>query len=536
MKKRNEIKQFGENYDGPEKNLKIILDSHENGSKGSGLRAIPVESWEMVARAGGAKILSHVSTDFLDAYLLSESSLFVWQDKLVMITCGDTSPVMAVPEIMGFIDKGNIARLMYSKKVNNAIHDKTSNFANETGRLEAIFSGKQYHFGFQDVNQMHFYCSDSDHIKKDLTGTTLQIYMHDLDNAVMKDFKKSDVLVAFPSGLLPVLRKVIPSMITDSHMFDPSGFSLNGIYKDQYLTIHVTPGEKCSYVSFETNVYKNDYSGIISDIVSYFNPKRFSIVFSSDGQRIETVHHPALYQGSEVYTEKEENSFDLESGGCVCCRNFAKNVPEDIVRRTANKLFENSNGSHDWEHTLRVVRLCKKIGETEGAEMDVLAIAAYLHDIGRCQQDISNGKICHALTGAEMAEDIIKGLDISDKKKQNILHCIQSHRFRGEIRPETKEAKVLFDADKLDAIGAIGVARAYLFAGEIGARLHNPDNNITDTKPYSKDDTGYREYMVKLRKIKDRILTDEGRRLAADRHDYMRNFFERFLEEHNGGR
>ena len=536
MKKLSEKKQFGENYDGPEKKLKIILNSHESGSKESGLRAIPVESWEMVARAGGAKILSSVSTDFLDAYLLSESSLFIWKDKLVMITCGDTSPVMAVPEIMGLIDKGNIARIMYSKKVNNSINDKTSNFAKETGRLEAIFSGKQYHLGFQDVNHMHFYYSDNDHNKKDLTGITLQIYMHDLDNAVMKDFKKSDGLVEFPSGLLPVLRKIIPSMITDSHMFDPSGFSLNGIYKDQYLTIHVTPGEKCSYVSFETNEYKNDYSGIVSDIASFFKPKRFSIVFSSDGQCAEADQHPVLYQGSEVYKEKEENSFDLESGGYVCCRNFAKNAPEEIVRNTANKLFEDSNGSHDWEHTLRVVSLCKIIGETEGAEMDVLTIAAYLHDIGRCQQDTSNGKICHALAGTEKAKGIIRELDITDKKKKNILHCIQSHRFRGEIRPDTKEAKVLFDADKLDAIGAIGVARAYLFAGELGARLHNPDNNITDTKAYSKDDTGYREYMVKLRKIKDRILTDEGRRLAADRHDFMCNFFARFLEEHNGGR
>jgi uncharacterized protein len=64
--------------------------------------------------------------------------------------------------------------------------------------------------------------------------------------------------------------------------------------------------------------------------------------------------------------------------------------------------------------------------------------------------------------------------------------------------------------------------------------LHNPDNNIENTQPYSKDDTGYREYMVKLRKIKDKIMTDEGRRLAEERHKFMDSFFNRFLEEHNG--
>ena len=208
--------------------------------------------------------------------------------------------------------------------------------------------------------------------------------------------------------------------------------------------------------------------------------------------------------------------------------------PVEVIKDRARRLFEDSNGSHDWEHTLRVVRMCKQIGKIEGAQMDVLTIAAYLHDIGRCRQDNSNGRICHAAAGSEMAETIIDDLDITEEQKRNILHCIQSHRFRGQVVPETTEAKVLFDADKLDAIGAIGVARAYLFAGEVGAMLHNPDNNIENTEPYSKDDTGYREYMVKLRKIKDRIMTDGGRRLAEERHSFMDGFFKRFLKEHNG--
>jgi uncharacterized protein len=95
---------------------------------------------------------------------------------------------------------------------------------------------------------------------------------------------------------------------------------------------------------------------------------------------------------------------------------------------------------------------------------------------------------------------------------------------------------VLFDADKLDAIGAVGVARAFLFAGEVGARLHSEEANIEDTEPYSIDDTGYREYKVKLSKIRDRILTREGRKLAEDRHLIMAEFFKRFLDEYQGKR
>ncbi len=204
------------------------------------------------------------------------------------------------------------------------------------------------------------------------------------------------------------------------------------------------------------------------------------------------------------------------------------------VKNKAESLFDGTRGSHDWEHTLRVSRLCMKIGSVEKADMDVLLVAAYLHDIGRCYQDISNGEICHAEKGAQMALPIIENLPLSSEQKENILHAVRSHRFRGTQRPETLEAKVLFDADKLDAIGAVGVARAFLFAGEVGARLHNPGMNVEETRPYSIDDTGYREYKIKLSKVKDRILTSEGRKLAKTRHEFMVKFFKRFLNEYEG--
>ncbi len=207
-----------------------------------------------------------------------------------------------------------------------------------------------------------------------------------------------------------------------------------------------------------------------------------------------------------------------------------------IVKARAEKLFINASGSHDWDHTLRVSRLCERIGHVEGADMNVLLIAAYLHDIGRSCQDASNGAVCHAEKGALMAQPIIKDLPFSKKQKENIVHCIITHRFRGNHAPKSVEAKVLFDADKLDAIGAIGVARAYLFAGELGARLHSPEINVEEAKSYSKDDTGYREFKVKLNKIQNKILTGEGRKIAKERHSFMKAFFKRFLEEYEGTR
>ena len=209
----------------------------------------------------------------------------------------------------------------------------------------------------------------------------------------------------------------------------------------------------------------------------------------------------------------------------------------DIIRDVqayAHEHFSDAKFSHNWEHTERVYNLCMHIGTVQGADLEVLSIAAYLHDIGRIHQDKSKGSICHAEEGARMAQELLNKFSIPEEKKENILHCILTHRYRNSHIPETLEARVLFDADKLDAIGAVGIARAYLFAGEVGAVLHNKNADPLTTKPYSKDDTGYREYLVKLSKIKEKMLTTEGKRLAQERHAFMEEFFDRFLKEHEG--
>jgi uncharacterized protein len=206
----------------------------------------------------------------------------------------------------------------------------------------------------------------------------------------------------------------------------------------------------------------------------------------------------------------------------------------DHIRNYAIRCFSDARGSHDWGHTERVCSLCMAMGKVEGADLEVLEIAAYLHDIGRPYEDRSKGKVCHAQKGAEMARQLLSDYPLEEDKKAHIAHCIRTHRFRGNHKPETLEAKVLFDSDKLDSIGAIGIGRAFLFAGEIGATLHNPHIDPYSTEPYTVEDTGYREYCLKLSKIKGRMLTREGRRIAKERHIFMDQYFQRFLEEYNG--
>lgn len=211
-----------------------------------------------------------------------------------------------------------------------------------------------------------------------------------------------------------------------------------------------------------------------------------------------------------------------------------QNLIEKIKTEAIN-IFSTAKGSHDWEHTQRVFNLCMRIGKKEKADMEILQLAAILHDIGRGLQDKSNGKICHAEKGAILAEGLLKRYNVDKGKINKIIHCIETHRFRNNKAPQTKEAKILYDADKLDAIGATGIGRAFLFAGEIGAKLHN-DKNVTieKTKPYTKEDTAYREFIVKLKKVKDTILTKEGKRIAKERHDFMVQFFDRLNKEVEG--
>jgi uncharacterized protein len=206
----------------------------------------------------------------------------------------------------------------------------------------------------------------------------------------------------------------------------------------------------------------------------------------------------------------------------------------DDIMAFSKACFSSARGSHDWDHTERVYKLCMKIAEEEKADKELLAIAAWLHDVGRTYQDESRGSLCHAEKGVEIAEAVLQDYPLSQEKKNNLLHCIKSHRYRGACKPETLEAKILYDADKLDAIGAIGIGRAFLFAGEVGARLHNPHILPEDTDPYSIEDTAFREFKLKLSKIRDRMMTKEGKRIAADRHAFMESFFQRFLEEYDG--
>lgn len=134
-----------------------------------------------------------------------------------------------------------------------------------------------------------------------------------------------------------------------------------------------------------------------------------------------------------------------------------------------------------------------------------------------------------------MGRELLQKYNVDKDTIERVVQCIECHRFRGDEKPMSKEAKVLFDADKLDSIGTIGIGRAFWFAGHIGAKLYNGEHILVEkTKPYTSEDTAYREFIVKLKRVKDLMFTEEGKRLAKERHNYMVSFFNRLHKEING--
>ena len=164
--------------------------------------------------------------------------------------------------------------------------------------------------------------------------------------------------------------------------------------------------------------------------------------------------------------------------------------------------------AHGEDHVLRVLKIARFIAAKEGADIEVVSKAALLHDSFR------NGEN-HALKSAEFARKLLSEEGYGEEFIEAVVHAIEAHSFSGRIEPRTLEAKVLSDADKLDAIGAIGVARAFMVAGERG-------RGIEETVKHFEE---------KLLKLKDLLYTETARKLAERKHEFLIAFYRKIKEE-----
>ena len=213
-----------------------------------------------------------------------------------------------------------------------------------------------------------------------------------------------------------------------------------------------------------------------------------------------------------------------------------------IIEIVKDKL---SCSAHNLDHVVRVYNLCMLIAKSEkDVDLEILIPAVWLHDIARVvESNDKTGDIDHAILGSEIGEDILRVLLFEEEKIQRIKHCISTHRFRTGAEPSTIEAKILFDADKLDAIGACGIARTFMLSGQFGQSLEINEsvndylkiNSVENgrLKDVSKH-TPLIEYEVKLKKIPDRLYTNKAKEIGKERLKFMDEYFNRLKLEMEG--
>jgi uncharacterized protein len=209
-----------------------------------------------------------------------------------------------------------------------------------------------------------------------------------------------------------------------------------------------------------------------------------------------------------------------------------------ITIEQARAFYEGADSIHDFSHVLRVLTLAERLAKEEGADLQIVRTAALLHDISRTEdsEEVLEAarETDHAVLAGREARRILAGEDPAFVEA--VVHAIEAHRFRNDIEPQTVEAKVLFDADKLDAIGAVGVARAFAFGALLGQPLWGSVSESYQPGVSAEPHTAHHEFHVKLKQIKDRLYTESGRRLAEGRHQFMVAFYQQMEAEVSGDR
>lgn len=191
------------------------------------------------------------------------------------------------------------------------------------------------------------------------------------------------------------------------------------------------------------------------------------------------------------------------------------------------------DSAHDRHHVYRVLNSALDIAKYEtSVDAEVLIAACLLHDIGRKKQ-FANASLCHAQTGSEMAYEFLLSRKWDTQKALRVKECILSHRYRGNNPPQSIEAKILFDADKLDASGALGIARTLIYEGQVSEPLYilDDEGNIMIDGGGAEISSFFQEYNYKLKKVYDSFYTKRAQEIAMERQKTAVGFYNGLYRE-----
>ena len=217
-------------------------------------------------------------------------------------------------------------------------------------------------------------------------------------------------------------------------------------------------------------------------------------------------------------------------------------MKQRLISKMNNKFFElirekvkgymNCSG-HDFDHVERVYNLAIKIAKKENADLDIIKTAALLHDTAREMEDKKEVS-CHAEEGAKIAREILEKTDFPKEKIENVVYCIKVHRYSKGLKAETKEAMIIQDADRLDALGAVCIARMFAYGGQKKRIMHS--KAIKPKETYTgESETVVNHFYEKILKIKPELFnTKFARKLAKRRYKFTEKFVKEFLLEWEG--
>lgn len=203
----------------------------------------------------------------------------------------------------------------------------------------------------------------------------------------------------------------------------------------------------------------------------------------------------------------------------------------DRAYQLVQDIFANDCTGHDYYHTKRVVTLAESIAKVEGGNLFIIRLAALLHDV-------DDSKLFHTSEELSHAHQFCKENEVTKEEEELICEIIQSVSFHSGQVPSTIEGKIVQDADRLDAIGAIGIARAFAYGGSKKRAMYDPEvppNLTMSSKEYHQNvGTTVNHFYEKLLKLKEMMNTKEGLRLATQRHEFMEMFLKQFYDEWEG--
>ncbi len=205
----------------------------------------------------------------------------------------------------------------------------------------------------------------------------------------------------------------------------------------------------------------------------------------------------------------------------------------------ARAWYSQADPVHNFDHVKRVYAMAERLAQAEGADLEIVRAAALLHDAqGSAPGGEGQERATHHHSSAEFAAQVLQAEGWPAARIAAVQHAIRAHRFRDQTEPpQTLEARVLFDADKLDVLGAIGAARTIAYAVLDGQPVYaEPSDHFRQTgeKEPGEPHSSYHEFIFKLSKVKDRLFTPTARAIAVERHQYLVDFYRRLQAEERG--